>query len=173
MRERGAMWTEYEDNQLSEIVNEYVSNGDSKASAFKMASKKLGRTAGACKSRWNSILKDNEESITAPKEASIHQRPEPSQIKQTDYHEPILNLDEVITFLEDYTLGDQDCELMKENQQLKEEFDSLNKKHQLLLDTLAAKQEQLTIEMEKYESMLKILMQADHLLKKEPIRMVH
>ncbi|MBY0123908.1 Myb-like DNA-binding domain-containing protein [Bacillus sp. S/N-304-OC-R1] len=173
MKERGALWTEYEENQLIEIVNEYVLNGDTKTSAFKAASEELGRTASACKSRWNSVLKEKTEtSDTAPKESSKHQKPELSQIKKTD-QEPILYLDEVITFLEDFTVGNPNCELVKENQQLKEEFHSLNKKHKQLLNTLAAKQEQFTIEMEKYESVLIILMQADQLLKQEPIRMVH
>ena len=48
-----APWKESDDQLFVELVNEYCQNGDSKADAFRMAAKKLGRTESACQTRYH------------------------------------------------------------------------------------------------------------------------
>ena len=57
MNRRKAKWTAEDDQVLYETVMEYVSNGDTKASAFKKAGELLDRTVGACRHRWNTEVK--------------------------------------------------------------------------------------------------------------------
>ncbi|MEK4200825.1 hypothetical protein [Cytobacillus sp. FSL K6-0265] len=57
-----APWQEPDDQLLEELVNEYSQNGDSKADAFRMAAKKLGRTESACQTRYHTMKKNREDS---------------------------------------------------------------------------------------------------------------
>ncbi|WNS74413.1 Myb-like DNA-binding domain-containing protein [Bacillus sp. DTU_2020_1000418_1_SI_GHA_SEK_038] len=174
MKARKGLWTEEEDHLLMEIVEEYVSNGDSRASAFKKASIELGRSEAACKSRWNSVLKDKaEKSIKAPKEPFENKELESSQIHLPEKNEPINSLDQAISFLKNYSAELPEAELIDENNRLQEDNNRLNAKNKSLMKTLVEKQELFEMEREKYENVLKILQQADCLLKKEPIRMIH
>lgn len=174
MRERRNLWSENEDNLLIETVKEYLSNGDSRVSAFKRASEELGRTVGACRARWNSVLKDEaENSESPPKETSLDSVIASPQTDMAETQVPINDLDQVISFLKDYSAEYPNPSILEENYRLKEDFACLNNKNKLLMETLAEKQELFTLETEKYENVLKILSQAYRLLKKEPIRMIH
>jgi prespore-specific regulator len=54
--ERHDGWTDHEDLTLVDIVLRHIRTGKTMTQAFEEAEKTIGRTAGACKFRWTTIL---------------------------------------------------------------------------------------------------------------------
>lgn len=54
---KGRRWTTEEDQLLSELVLNTISQGGTQLTAFAEVGKKIGRTAGACGFRWNAVLR--------------------------------------------------------------------------------------------------------------------
>ncbi|WP_180953699.1 hypothetical protein [Bacillus sp. T33-2] len=58
MSQRKDAWTKEDDDRLAAMVIEYLNSGKTKIEAFKQAGAILSRTPGACRYRWNVVLKD-------------------------------------------------------------------------------------------------------------------
>ncbi|MBT2688038.1 hypothetical protein J7I93_07575 [Bacillus sp. ISL-47] len=164
MKERKDLWKPEEDQFLKEMVLEYTSNGDSKASAFKKASSELGRTVSACQYRWNAVLKKELSLPATEADSRITTAKQSSNEFETA---PLANLDQVILFLKNFAKTQPDSELFKQNKLLNEEHTQLNLLNEQLKIKLEDKRKVFEKELLQYEEMAGILKEADQLLKQE------
>jgi prespore-specific regulator len=172
MKERKDLWKPEEDQLLEETVLEYTSNGDSKASAFKKASTKLGRTVSACQYRWNMVITKREECGSE----EISKNTAGIQNHETPGTVPPANLAQVIHFLRNFAKTQPDPEQMKENKWLHEEQVQLKLQNEQLIKRLKEKEMEYKNQLLQYEEMASILKEADQLLKHDSIeenRAVH
>ncbi|UYG94442.1 hypothetical protein [Cytobacillus firmus] len=172
MKERKDLWKPEEDQLLEETVLEYTSNGDSKASAFKKASTKLGRTVSACQYRWNMVItkrKDHRSEEETRNSAG-------TQTNETYGAVPPANLSQVIHFLKNYAKTQPNPEQMKENKRLHEEQVHLKLQNEQLIKKLKEKEAEYKNHLLQYEEMANILKEADQLFKHDSLeekRAVH
>jgi prespore-specific regulator len=70
---KGRRWNTEEDQLLSEMVLNTISQGGTQLTAFSEVGKKIGRTAGACGFRWNAVLRgQNPTSYSAAKKKRVY-----------------------------------------------------------------------------------------------------
>ncbi|MBY0154381.1 Myb-like DNA-binding domain-containing protein [Cytobacillus pseudoceanisediminis] len=163
MKERKDLWKPEEDQLLEEIVLEYTSNGDSKASAFKKASTELGRTVSACQYRWNTVITKRTDYRTQ----EISSNNAACQTHENPDSVPPENLAQVIRFLRNFAKTQPISEQMKENKRLHEEQMHLKLQNQQLIRRLKEKEAEFKHQLMQYEEMASILKEADQLLKHE------
>lgn len=123
-----ASWQESDDRLLEELVNEYSQNGDSKADAFRMAAKKLGRTESACQTRYHNMKKTREDAAS-------------------------LSIQKVIEYLKttpDLLLLSENKALLLENEQLEARNNELNQKWE-------ETSHQLENELSLYEGLMSVM----------------
>lgn len=176
MKERRDLWKPEEDQYLKEMVLEYISNGDSKASAFKKASSELGRTVSACQYRWNAVIKKQASSPAAEKKAAASIVNSSKQTSNTSETVPLSSLDQVIHFLKNFAKTQPDSKMLIDNRRLHKEHNELKLINEQLKNKLEEKKKAFEKELQQYEEMAGILKEADHLLKQEGIaekRAVH
>lgn len=150
-------WTKDEDLFLAEVVLRHIREGSTQLKAFEEVGKALNRTAAACGFRWNSTVRKQ---YKAAIDLAKKQRKElkkkqnsPSFTQEFITRQGLssemtpsgkqLTLQDVIAFLQEYHLKEQELErstVSKQEQEelanklkdLEQEFESLKKKYQTL-----------------------------------------
>ena len=150
-------WTKDEDLFLAEVVLRHIREGSTQLKAFEEVGKALNRTAAACGFRWNSTVRKQ---YKAAIDLAKKQRKElkkkqnsPSFTQEFITRQGLssemtpsgkqLTLQDVIAFLQEYQLKEQEIErssVSKQEQEelanklkdLEQEYESLKKKYQTL-----------------------------------------
>jgi RsfA family transcription factor len=145
MTAKNKKWTGDEDRLLMEAVEEGTNQGHTKQTCYEDAAQKLARSASACRSRYNSLLKHQ----SAP------------SVKQDDREDSvpadILDLSKGIAFL--HKLQSL-IPLINEQKELQEESAKLAERNKLLENELEDKHLKLQEYLQKYEEMFGILKEA-------------
>lgn len=147
MQNRKGKWSEEETRILDNIVSEHIKMGATKAAAFKKAANVLGRTAGACSYRWNTLLR-NKEKTTPQTFSQLLQLPPPKEYDQ-------LNLDLVIEYLQKLKENPLESDF-EENRQLLQEQEQLKNKNAALEKSFSEKKKKYKQLLEQYEAFTRI-----------------
>ncbi len=143
---RKNQWTEEENRILANIVTEHIRMGATKTAAFKKAASILGRTAGACSYRWNTVL-CKKEPREAEEESPLLLLPPPKVDRD-------LNVDDIIKYLQSLK-GSSLEELREENQLLIKQQEELKNRQTTLEKLFAEKKEKYRQLFERYEGITK------------------
>ncbi|WP_077214081.1 Myb-like DNA-binding domain-containing protein [Bacillus dakarensis] len=161
MNNRRLKWTSEDDQILYETVMEYVSNGDTKASAFKKASQLLSRTVGACRHRWNAEVKHLEQSpIETETKSILHE------------HEEI-TLNDCVRFLQESNELKNIEKLLAEQEILVKEQEALRIKSAKLEEAYENKRHKYNQALKMYEAMAGGLLESNDIIGDKEKKAVH
>jgi prespore-specific regulator len=160
-------WTDNEDMMLAEVVLRHIREGSTQLAAFEEIGAQLRRSAAACGFRWNSLVRKKYNTaveLAKKQRKELKKKPKKRKekansmySKETTTQKNQLNINQVIDFLSSLSNEENNSNLVKEANELKEENERLKRDLILLQDKYQSIQKD-------YRSLLEVMNRARQMI---------